>query len=157
VESEGSSQTSAPAVSPGEPAAGPADPTDTDPATEVLGGGPDPGASTEPELPDEPGVSSVRGVLLEPGVPDLSQGRRPGVPPFARMQGVEGDVRVRFAVDAAGQSFVSAVEGPEELRLAARATVESWLFSRQTAERLYLIADLSYDESTATAVVKRER
>ena len=139
-----------------EPAAVPAPPA-VDPTTEVLGGSPDPGAATEPPIPAEPGVSSVRGVFLEAGVPDLSEGRRPTVPPFARMQGVEGVVRVRFAVDAAGQSFVSAVEGPEELRPAARATVESWLFARQSARRLYLIAELSYDSSTATAVVKRER
>jgi len=125
--------------------------------TEVLGGSPAPEADAEPAAPPEPGVSSVRGVFLEPGVPDLSQGRRPTVPPFDRMQGVEGTVRVRFAEDAAGQSFVSAVVGPEELRPAARATVESWLFSRQTARRLYLVAELSYDSMNATAVVKPER
>jgi TonB family protein len=152
---EAGEEAQAPPPSATTPTPKPEPPSAPEPATEVLGGSPEPAPG--PALPAEPGVSSVRGVFLEAGVPDLSQGRRPTVPPYARMQGVEGSVRVRFAVDAAGQSFVSAVDGPEELRPAARATVESWLFSRQTARRLYLVAEISYESAVATAVVEPER
>ena len=50
-------------------------------------------------------------VLLGPGVPDLTRGRRPVVPPLARMTRT-GKVEVRFAVDASGASSVQDVSGP---------------------------------------------
>jgi outer membrane biosynthesis protein TonB len=102
----------------------------------------------------EPGVSAVPDVLLGPGVPDLSKGRRPVVPPIARMNSLSGNVQVRFVVEASGASSVRDVEGPELLREAARQTVGSWMFRRTTPERLPLVAVLAYMGDVATASVK---
>jgi hypothetical protein len=104
-----------------------------------------------------PGYSSVEDVELAPGVPDLAQGRRPVVPPLARLQRTTGDVSVRFAVNAGGESSVQTVEGPELLQAAARATVSSWTFRRTSAARLYLLATLSYGEALAQARVDLQR
>ena len=108
----------------------------------------------EPPRPVEPGVSAVPDVLLGPGVPDLSKGRRPVVPPIARMNSLSGNVEVRFVVEASGASSVRDVEGPELLREAARQTVGSWMFRRTTPERLPLVAVLAYMGDVATASVK---
>jgi len=119
---------------------------------------PDPPLSDSPPPPPplEPGVSAVRDVMLGTGVPDLVRGRRPVVPPLARMGGVSGRVVVRFAVDAAGSTAVGRVEGPELLKEAAVQTVASWSFRRTSAERLRLVADLSYKEEAAAADVRLE-
>jgi TonB family protein len=145
-----------PSAEEGEPAGEPE--TITDPASEVL---PAVGALLPPEPapapPSEPGISAVQGVFLEAGVPDLSRGRRPIVPPFARMTGENGEATVRFAVDASGETFVNSIDGPETFRMAARATVNSWFFPRQSPERLYLVATLTYEGDGARAVVRLEK
>jgi TonB family protein len=136
---------------PGEPV--PATPGQTEgtpaaPAVEIIPPAP------EPPKPVEPGVSAVQDVLLGPGVPDLSKGRRPVVPPIARMNSLSGNVEVRFVVEASGASSVRDVEGPELLKEAARQTVGSWMFRRTTPERLPLVAVLAYMGDVATASVK---
>ena len=103
-----------------------------------------------------PPVSAVRDVTLAMGVPDLTRGRRPVVPPLARMASATGSVDVRFAVDAAGTSSVQEVTGPDLLKEAARQAVSSWVFRRTTAERLHLVASFVYGEATASASVKRD-
>jgi hypothetical protein len=117
---------------------------------------PEPPAPTPPPRPTEPGVSAVRGVMLGAGVPDLVRGRRPVVPPLARMGGVSGRVVVRFAVDAAGGTAVGRVEGPDLLKEAAVQTVASWSFRRTSAERLRLLAELNYETEDAAAAVRME-
>jgi outer membrane biosynthesis protein TonB len=104
----------------------------------------------------DPGFSAVRDVTLGPGVPDLAKGRRPVVPPLARLGGVRGKVEVRFAVDAAGTSSVSATEGPDLLKDAAREAVASWVFRRTSAERVRLVAEIDYGADNANASVRRE-
>ncbi len=108
---------------------------------------------TEPA--DRPGNSAVRDVTLENGVPDLAQGRRPIVPPLARMNGVTGRVQVSLSVGVAGTTVVHSVDGPDALRTAARSCVESWLFRRTTTERVYLSASIEYGLDAAKAVVAR--
>jgi TonB family protein len=127
-----------------EPAAG----TPAPPAVEIIPPAP------EPPRPVEPGVSAVQDVLLGPGVPDLSKGRRPVVPPVARMNSLSGNVEVRFVVEASGASSVRDVDGPELLKEAARQTVGSWVFRRTTPERLPLVAVLAYMGDVASASVK---
>jgi hypothetical protein len=102
---------------------------------------------------EEGGLSAVADVTLEPGVPELTGGRRPVVPPLARMAGASGSVEVRFAVDAAGTATVQAVEGPELLKPAAESAVGTWAFRRLSAERLLLKAVFSYSGLGASAVV----
>jgi TonB family protein len=115
----------------------------TPPPVEIISGAP-PTPAPPPPPPPQPGVSSVRDVNLTIGVPDLVKGRRPVVPPLARMSGAEGRVEVDFAVDAAGGVSVQDTRGPELLKEAARQTVASWAFRRTSAERLYLRAVLTY-------------
>lgn len=106
-----------------------------------------------PAPPPVAGSSAVENVSLGLGVPDLSQGRRPVVPPFARMSGTVGTVEVRFAVNAAGQAVVLNVEGTEALKAAAQGAVASWSFRRTTTERLYLTAVFAYEKDAAKASV----
>jgi TonB family protein len=122
------------------------------PETEVLSA---PAPRTAPSAPaiEENGISAVPDVSLQPGVPELVSGRRPVVPPLARMAGASGTVEVRFAVDAAGTPALRAVEGPELLKPAAESAVATWAFRRQSAERLLLKAVFSYGGSAASAVV----
>jgi hypothetical protein len=122
--------------------------TPAPPAVEII-----PPAPVPPK-PVEPGVSAVQDVVLGPGVPDLSKGRRPVAPPIARMNSVSGNVEVRFVVEASGASSVRDVVGPELLKEAARQTVSSWMFRRTTPERLPLVAVFSYLGDGATASVK---
>jgi TonB family protein len=128
------------------------------PPVEVLG--PLPAATAPPQAaptpPPEVPVSAVRDVSLSTGVPDLMRGRRPVVPPLARMASTTGTVEVRFAVDAAGTASVQDVSGPELLKEAARQAVASWVFRRTTADRLHLAASFVYGAGTATATVRRE-
>jgi hypothetical protein len=102
----------------------------------------------------ENGVSAVRDVTLQPGVPDLARGRQPVSPPVARMSGTTGTVEVAFSVSAAGATTVQTVVGPEPLRLAAQAAVASWVFRRARADRAYLIAVFNYGEDKTTAEVR---
>lgn len=106
-----------------------------------------------PAAPPRPGSSAIENVTLGIGVPDLSQGRRPVVPPFARIYGVSGSVEVRFAVNAAGQTAVHGVDGPDTLRAAAEGAVASWSFRRTTPERVYLTAVFVYESDSARASV----
>ncbi len=126
------------------------------PATEVLSVPlpPQPvAASTPPPPPLQPGVSAVEGVALALGVPDLTTGRRPSAPPFARLAGEYGAVNVMFAVNAAGAASVLSTDGPALLKPAAEVTVNSWGFRRTSAERLYLTAAVTYRAEGAQAVV----
>jgi outer membrane biosynthesis protein TonB len=118
---------------------------------------PAPAAQAEPAPappPREPGASAIQEVALGAGVPDLSKGRRPVVPPLARMNGVSGSVEVRFMVEPSGTTSVRDVTGPELLKEAARQTVASWVFRRTTAERLPLVAVFSYLGDAARASVE---
>jgi outer membrane biosynthesis protein TonB len=126
------------------------------PPVEVLGPvSAPPGAAPQPP-PQLPPVSAIRDVTLELGVPDLTKGRRPVVPPLARMASATGTVEVRFAVDSSGASSVQEVAGPELLKEAARQAVASWVFRRTTADRLHLVASFVYGAATANATVRRE-
>lgn len=125
---------------------------------------PQPAAAASPETTPpplaptpvaSPGVSAVRDVTLGAGVPDLASGRRPVVPPLARMGDVSGTVEVRFTVDAGGVTSGLEVAGPEPLREAARQVVVSWAFRRTSAERLFLVASFEYRGWQASATVKR--
>jgi TonB family protein len=120
-----------------------------EPPTEIL----TPTTPTPPPTPPPIPVSSVRDVEVQVGVPDLTAGRRPVVPPVARIQRVSGTVNVRFAVDGSGAAQVQAVDGPELLQEAARQTVASWVFRRNSLQRLYLAAAFTYEGDTARAVV----
>jgi TonB family protein len=104
----------------------------------------------------ETGVSAVRDVALTEGVPDLTSGRRPLVPPFARMEGVTGQVQVKFVVEASGATSNIEISGPDRLKEAARQTVSSWTFRRTSTERLFLVTTIDYTGDTARAAVKRQ-
>jgi hypothetical protein len=107
-----------------------------------------------PQLPPENGVSAVRDVTLEPGVPDLTRGRRPVAPPLARMSGATGTVEVAFSVSAAGTTMVQNVSGPDLLKKAAEQAVASWVFRRTRADRAYLAATFSFAADKTAAVVR---
>jgi TonB family protein len=107
-----------------------------------------------PTLPPENGVSAVRDVTLEPGVPDLTRGRRPVAPPLARMSGATGTVEVAFSVSAAGTTQVQSVSGPDLLKKAAEQAVASWVFRRTRADRAYLAATFSFAADKTAAVVR---
>jgi TonB family protein len=126
------------------------------PPIEVLGPVSPPPAAAPPAPPPMPPVSAVRDVTLAMGVPDLTRGRRPVVPPLARMASATGSVDVRFAVDAAGASSVQEVTGPDLLKEAARQAVMSWVFRRTTADRLHLVASFNYGAATASASVRKD-
>ncbi len=165
-----SAPTPADAVPPAAPAgvptgaAGPSAPPSGAPpeATGGLAGGADPTApppievlsAAPPPPPPENGISAIRGVLLEPGVPDLTRGRRPVSPPFARMAAVQGVVEVEFSVGSGGLTAVQRVNGPELLQPAATQAVESWIFRRTRADRAYLLAVFTYEDDLSSAVVR---
>jgi len=102
----------------------------------------------------ESGVSAVRDIMLEAGVPDLAKGRRPVPPPFARMAGTSGVVEVQFSVSAAGTCLVQGVSGPDLLKTAAEQTVTSWQFRRTQVHRLFLAAVFTYEGDRVSAVVR---
>jgi TonB family protein len=127
------------------------------PPIEVLGPLPAPvSPQAAPAPPPEMPVSAIRDVALSAGVPDLMKGRRPVVPPLARLASATGTVDVRFAVDASGASSVQEVTGPDLLKEAARQAVASWVFRRTTADRLHLVASFVYGAAAANATVRRE-
>jgi TonB family protein len=107
-----------------------------------------------PAPPPESGVSAVRDVTLDPGVPDLARGRRPVAAPFARMSGTTGSVEVSFSVSAGGTTALQTATGPDLLRYSAEQTVASWMFRRSRADRAYLVAVFTYGGDKATAVVR---
>jgi TonB family protein len=107
-----------------------------------------------PAPPPENGVSAIRDVTLEPGVPDLTRGRRPVTPPLARMTGATGKVEVTFSVGASGATTIQGTSGPELLRPAAEQAVASWVFRRTRADRAYLIAIFDYSGDKGSAVVR---
>jgi TonB family protein len=141
----GASATTPAATAPPEttPPAGPAAP----PPVEVI-------TAPPPPLPPENGVSAIRDVTLEPGVPDLTRGRRPVAPPFARLSGATGTVEVAFSVGAGGATTIQSVTGPDLLKPAAEQAVASWLFRRSRADRAYLVAVFSYTGDKGSAVVR---
>jgi TonB family protein len=116
-----------------------------------------PSAPTPPPAPEGGGGSAVPGVRVGPGVPDLAAGRRPVVPPLARLRAVTGQVKVRFAVDASGATASIDASGDEALKEAARQAVATWMFRRTSAERLHLSATFDYSAETATASVDTDR
>lgn len=147
-------------ASPPARASGPGAATAVPPA--IAGVGTDPTApppvevitAAPPPPPPENGISAIRGVQLEPGVPDLTRGRRPVSPPFARMAGVSGVVEVEFSVSAGGVATVQRASGPELLQTAAKQAVESWVFRRTRADRAYLTAVFTYEDDLASAIVR---
>jgi TonB family protein len=124
-----------------------------EPETDVIANTPRPDLPQPQPRSTQPGISAVRDVHLGEGIPDLVTGRRPVVPPFARMARVSGTVRVSFSVDAAGACLVRTVDGPDLLEPAAEDTVGSWTFRRTDAERLFLVAELTYTGDEASASV----
>jgi TonB family protein len=147
-----------PAAAPPGPLATPAPapptpPPSTTPAAppmEVLTAPPPPRPAPRPPVA---GSSAVENVTLGIGVPDLATGRRPVLPPLARMSGATGKVEVRFAVNAAGATSVLNVDGTELFKAAAQGAVSSWAFRRTTTERLYLTAVFAYEADSARATV----
>ncbi len=115
----------------------------------------EPAAAPAAPEPERNGYSSVRDVSLALGVPDLTQGRRPVVPPLARMSSLTGQVEVAFSVGVSGLTSVQSVKGPDALQAAAKGMVESWQFRRTTTERLYLTATIDYGADVAKATVAR--
>ena len=107
-----------------------------------------------PAAPPENGVSAIRDVTLEPGVPDLTRGRRPVVPPLARMSGTSGSVEVSFSVSAAGTTSIQGATGPDLLRPAAEQAVASWIFRRARTDRAYLVAVFTCVGDKGTVVVR---
>lgn len=103
----------------------------------------------------ESGVSAVRDVTLGPNIPDLTEGRRPVVPPLARMAGVAGSAVVTFSVDGAGDVLVHEAGGAPELIAAARSAVQTWKFRRLNTERIGLRAHFTFAADQATARVER--
>ena len=107
-----------------------------------------------PAATPENGVSAIRDVTLDPGVPDLTRGRRPVVPPLARMTGTSGSVEMSFSVSAAGTTSIQGATGPDLLRPAAEQAVASWVFRRVRTDRVYLVAVFTYTGDKGTAVVR---
>lgn len=138
---------------PAEPAAVPEAEGPPEPETDVIANTPRPDLPQPKPRSTQPGISAVRDVHLGEGVPDLVAGRHPVVPPFARMARASGTVRVTFSVDAAGACLVRTVDGPDLLEPAAEDTVGSWTFRRTEAERLFLVAELTYTGDEASASV----
>jgi TonB family protein len=112
-------------------------------------------APTPSPTPLTAGTSAIPGITLDLGVPDLLSGRRPVVPPLARIQDVSGTVVVGFSVDGLGHTTVQQSEGPEALREQARQAVHSWAFrQRLAARRLFLVATFTYAGDAASVRVQ---
>jgi TonB family protein len=148
-------------AAPAVPAASPSAPATAAPAAPEAGA-PAAGAppsveiitAPPPALAPESGISAVRDVTLEAGVPELARGRRPVPPPFARLSGTTGTVEVSFSVSAGGTTALQGASGPEQLRFAAEQAVASWVFRRTRADRAYLVAVFTYGPDKASAVVR---
>ena len=146
----------APSGTPAKPEiSGPPAPPRPAPAVEVISQPPTSSMPVAAPAPSqEQGFSSIRDVTLGIGVPDLIKGRRPTVPPVARINPTEGTVVVDFTIDAAGQTAVSRVQGTELLKVAAQQAVQSWGFRRTTPERVAMTAEFVYRGDAAMASVK---
>src|SRR5512143_3321186 len=107
-----------------------------------------------PAPPPENGVSAIRDVTLESGVPDLTKGRRPVAPPFARMAGTTGTVEVAFSVGTAGTTTGQSATGPDLLKPAAEQAVAPWVFRRTRGDRAFLLAVFTSTGAKASAVVR---
>ena len=98
-----------------------------------------------PAAPPENGVSAIRDVTLEPGVPDLTRGRRPvRAAPRAHGAAAPAPSRCAFSVSAAGTTSVQGATGPD---LLSRRRSRPWRrgsFRRTRAERVYLVAVFTY-------------
>jgi hypothetical protein len=70
------------------------------------------------------------------------------------MSGTVGSVEVAFSVSAGGTTQIQSTQGPELLRTAAEQAVASWVFRRERADRLYLLAVFSYSGDKGSAVVR---
>jgi outer membrane biosynthesis protein TonB len=70
------------------------------------------------------------------------------------MAGASGVVEVEFSVSSGGIAAVQRTSGPELLQTAAKQAVESWVFRRTRADRAYLIAEFTYEDDLASAVVR---
>ena len=125
-------------------------PTPAPPIEEIIAGP----APTPTPPPAQPGFSAVRDITLALGVPDLVKGRRPVVPPVARMAAAGGTVLLTLAVDAAGVTTVQKVDGPDLLKDAARQAAQSWQFRRTSAERIFLAAVFTFEGDKARAEVR---
>ena len=123
----------------------------TAPGVETIAAPPPPARITEA------GGSSIRDVKFEGPIPDLIRGRRPVAPPLARVGGVSGTVTVTFSLDAAGITLVRTVEGPEALKKVTEEMVGSWVFRRQSPERLFLAVDVVYAGDVASATIRQQR
>jgi TonB family protein len=134
------------------PVGEPPDAPPAPPAEEIIAAPATPAPPTPP--PPPPGFSAVRDITLAIGVPDLVKGRRPVVPPVARMAGTGGQVYLTLAVDAAGLTTVQKADGPELLQEAAKQTAASWTFRRTSAERIFLEAVITFDGDAARAEVR---
>jgi hypothetical protein len=162
AETTPAAQTAPPAQAPSAPAqvARPAALPETPPAAAPPSGGtaaPPPVeviTAPPPPLPPENGVSAIRDVALDPGVPDLSRGRRPVAPPLARMAGTTGTVEVAFSVGGAGTTTVQGATGPDLLKPAAEQAVASWVFRRTRVDRAYLVAVFTFTGDKSSAVVR---
>lgn len=143
------------AETPSAPASPPATTRADQPPIEVISQSPQASVpAAAPPAPPEQGFSSIRDVSLSAGVPDLVKGRRPVLPPVARIEGATGNVRVDFTIDAAGQTSVLRTEGTEQLKTAAQQAVQSWSFRRTRPERVAMTAEFVYTADGATASVK---
>ena len=109
-----------------------------------------------PPAPPEPesGISAVRDVTLEPGVPELARGRRPVAPADRAHERVDGRGRGLVLGRRGGNAALQTAAGPDILRYAAEQTVTSWVFRRTRADRAYLVAVFTYDADKASAVVR---
>jgi TonB family protein len=137
----------------------PPKPRNTPPPVEVVSS-PLPAAAPAAGVPavsvivPENGASTVRGIELAPGIPDLVKGRRPVAPPVARMSDTSGDVMVRFSIDSGGATSVASAEGVELLQEAATSLVRSWQFRRTSAHRVYAIAEIHFSAAESSAKVR---
>lgn len=144
----------APASLPAEPRAAeptPAAPQPTRPApptVETIAAPPPPARIVEA------GAPAIRDIRFEGQIPDLIRGRRPVVPPMARINAISGDVTVSFSVDAAGVTLVRSIDGPEALKKVTEELVGSWAFRRLSPERIFLSAVIAYKGDVASAVVR---
>ena len=107
-----------------------------------------------PAPPPENGVSAIRDVTLEPGVPDLARGRRPVVPPLARMSGDHGHGRGVVLGERRRRRRRADRDRPGPAPPAAEQAVASWVLRRARADRAYLVAVFTLRGDKGTAVVR---
>ena len=134
-------------------AAKPPAPIPPAPPIEVISTRPPASAAVAPEA----GISTIRDVTLGEQIPELAKGRRPLVPPFARIHEQLGSAEVEFFVESSGVTSLDRASGPDLLKDASAQTVASWVFRRSSLERLHLVAVFNYEMERASARVERAR